>query len=329
MQAITFEHYGQADVVRTAALPTPSPADDEVLVRVRATTVTPVDSVFRSGRTLAARLYTGLLRPRLRVLGTEFAGEVEAVGARVTRFRVGDRVFGAPTDGVGAHAQFVCVPQAGVLGIMPAGLDFEQAAAVCNGALTALPFLRDVGQLQAGQHILINGAAGSIGSAAVQLAKQLGARVTAVAGPGRGELLRSLGADEVIDYRTHDFCTARNRYDVIFDTVGKRSFGACRRALRPAGRYLNPVLGLGLMASMLITKLLGSRRALFAATGLRPESTRAADLQQIAGLLARGSLRIPIDRCFEFAQAAQAYRYVEAGHKAGNVVLLPPEPSSA
>ncbi|MGD8862937.1 MAG: NAD(P)-dependent alcohol dehydrogenase [Myxococcales bacterium] len=324
MQAITFDTYGSTDVLRCGQVPTPTPGPGEVLVRVAATTVTAVDATFRAGQTPAARLYTGLRRPRIPVLGTELAGEVAAVGSGVTRFRVGDRVFGAPTDGVGAHAQYVAIPETGVLCHVPDGVELEQAAAVCNGALTALPFLRDHGRVGPGARVLINGAAGSIGTAAVQLAKKLGAHVTAVASAPRAELLRSLGADEVIDYRARDFTAEAARYDVIFDTVGKSSFGRCRRALRPGGRYLNPVLGAGLLASMLWTRLRGGKRALFAATGLRPEADRAADLRLIAGLLSDGRLRTVIDARYPFSQVADAYRRVESGHKAGNILLLPP-----
>jgi NADPH:quinone reductase-like Zn-dependent oxidoreductase len=221
MKAITHTRYGSTGVLDFKDIPTPTPCENEILVRIHATTVTPVDASFRSARPFYTRFYTGMLRPKNPVLGTELAGVVEAVGIKVTRFKPADRIFASPADGFGAHAQFICLPEDGAQAIMPAGMSFEQAAAICNGALTALPFLRDSGKIKPGQKVLINGASGSIGTFAIQLARHYGAEVTAVCSGDNAELVRSLGAHHVIDYTREDFTRMGETWDIIFDTVNK------------------------------------------------------------------------------------------------------------
>ncbi len=319
MQAIVYERYGTPDVLHVQDVPTPVPGDHEVLVRLRAAPVTVVDCIFRQGDQLAARLYTGLMQPRHAILGALFSGEVAEVGAGVTRYRRGDAVFGA--SGFGAHAEYVCVPEDAAMTAKPAGLSHEGAAAICEGALTALPFLRDTGGLQPGQRVLIHGASGSVGTAAVQLARHLGAHVTGVCSTRNAALVESLGAEHVIDYTQEDFTQRKERYDIVFDAAGKTSFRACRRVLEPSGVYLSPVIGLKILAQMAWTSVVGGKQARFAATGARPAADRARDLERIGTMLSEGVLTPVIDRSYALQEAAEAHRYVDTGHKQGNVVL--------
>jgi NADPH:quinone reductase-like Zn-dependent oxidoreductase len=240
MRAVVYDRYGPPDVLRLEEVERPEPKDDEVLVKVHATTVTRTDTGLRSAELFISRFVTGLLRPKHRILGMELAGEVEAVGAAVTVFKVGDRVFGV--TGHGAHAEFVCVPESAALAHMPADMTFEEAAAVCDGASLALACLR-LADLRKGRSILVYGASGSVGTAAVQLARYFGADVTAVCNTKNLELVASLGADRVVDYTQEDFTKNGQTYDVIFDAVGKHSFRRCRRSLKPGGLYAETDLG--------------------------------------------------------------------------------------
>lgn len=320
MKAIVYTRYGEPNVLRLEEVEQPLPRDHDVLVRLRATTVTTVDSIFRRGDQLAARLFTGPVRPRRPILGGLFSGEVAAVGPRVTRFEVGDAVFGS-TAGFGTHAEYVCLPEDAALASKPVNMSHEEAAAICEGALTALPFLRDVGGIQRGHQVLINGASGSVGTAAVQLAGHFGAEVTGVCSSRNVKTVRALGADRVIDYTREDFTRGGERYDIIFDTVGKTSFTQCKRVLKPSGVFLSPVIGPAILSQMLWTSVVGSKKARFAATGARPASERANDLLFVKELLETGALRPVIDRSYPLEEAAEAHRYVDGGHKRGNVVI--------
>lgn len=319
MKAVTQDRYGPPEVLELREIPRPEPGAGEMLVRVRAGTVTLADCAFRSADPFIVRFFGGLFAPkRNTVLGGALAGEVAAVGSGVTRFVPGDRVFGAV---MGAHAEFVCVPETAALVPTPAGLEDGEAAGLAYGVLTAMPFLRDEARLEAGQSILINGAASSIGLVATQLARHFGAVVSGVCSARNAGLVSGLGADRVIDREQEDFTTAREAYDVIFDAVGKSSFSRCRRALKPGGIYLTTVPSLGIVFDMLWRAKAARRRAKLATTGLRSESAKTADLALIDGLLASGALRPVVDRRFPLAEAAAAHRYVETGRKAGDVVL--------
>ena len=275
----------------------------------------------RKGRPLYGRLFIGLTGPKNPIPGTDLAGEIEAVGRGVTRFQVGDPVFGATDLGGGCYAEYVCLPQDDVLALKPANMTYEQAAAILEGATTALAFLRDKGHIQSGQRVLINGASGSIGTAAVQLAKYFGAHVTGVCSTANVDMVKSLGADEVIDYTQGDFTRNGQTYDVIFDTVGKSSYARCKGALAEHGVYLNPVLGLPLLLNMLWTSRADGKKALFMATGLRPANEKKRDLAFLTELVEAGQLRAVVDRRYSLDQAAEAHRYVETGHKKGNIVI--------
>jgi NADPH:quinone reductase-like Zn-dependent oxidoreductase len=314
MRAVVHDRYGPPEVLRLEEVERPEPNVDEVLVRVRATTVTRTDTGLRSAEYFVSRVYTGLLRPKQRILGLELAGEVEAIGAEVTELAVGDRVFGVRS---GAHAEYVCVRESGPIAHIPAGVGFEEAAAVCDGAALALSCLRKAG-LQAGQSIVVYGASGSVGTAAVQLAKHLGTRVTAVCNTKNVELVRSLGADEVVDYLQEDFTKNGQTYDVVFDAVGKHSFRRCRRSLKPGGTFVDTDLGFMWHVPLLalVTRWGGGRKVRLGITRYAKE-----DVLLLKELLERGEYRPVIDRRYPLEDVVEASRYVETEQKTGNVVL--------
>jgi len=315
MRAVVHDRYGPPDVLRLEGVERPVAKDDEVLVRIHATTVNRTDTGLRAAKPFITRFFTGLLRPKRRILGMEIAGEVEAVGAAVTEFAVGDHVFGV--KGSGAHAEFVSVRESAPLAHKPAGMTFEEAAAVCDGACTALACLKRT-DLREGKSILVYGATGSIGTAAVQLAKYFGAHVTAVANTKNVELVRSLGADEVVDYLQENFTKNGQTYDVIFDAVGKHSFRRCRRSLKPGGMYIGTDPGflwhLPLLA--LLTRWIGDKRVVLGIARYRKE-----DVLFLKELIEAGKYRAVIDRRFPLEDVVEATRYVETGQKTGNVVL--------
>ena len=321
MKAITYHRYGDPDVVGLEEVPTPSPAEGEILVRVHAGVVTPSDGAARKGQPFLIRLMGGIRRPKQPILGSEIAGEVAAVGTGVTRFKEGDRVMAATGDTYGGHAEYVVLAQDAAVEHMPADATFEQGVALAEGPVTAMPFLRDHGKVERGMHVLINGGSGSVGSAAIQLARYLGAEVTGVASTANQELMRKLGADHVIDYTQADFTAARDRYDVVFDVAGVSSFGAVKDALREGGVYLDTYPSMNTMWHQLVATRFGSRKAVFAATGLRKPEQKRPDLVLFRELFESGRLTPVIDRTFPMEQAAQAHAYVDTGHKTGNVVL--------
>jgi NADPH:quinone reductase-like Zn-dependent oxidoreductase len=317
MKAAVVTSYGPPDVVRISEVEKPAVKDGQVLVKVHATTVNRTDCGFRAAKPFFARLFTGLRRPRNTVLGTEFAGEVEAVGAGVTAFEVGDRVFGFSGSTFGAHAEYLAIPERGLLATIPAGLGYEEAAASTEGSHYALSLIR-AAQVRRGHDVLVNGATGAIGSAAVQLLKHLGAKVTAVCGPEHLDLVRGLGADRVIDYTAEDFTRDPRAYDVVLDAVGKSSFGRCRRLLKPGGTYLSTELGPLSQNPLLalVTPLLRGKRVKFPIPRENQEVVR-----HLKELLESGAFRPLIDRRYPLDQIVEAYRYVETGQKVGNVVI--------
>lgn len=318
MRAVVQDRYGPPEVLRIEEVERPVPRDDELLIRVLASTVSQTDTHARRADPLFWRFLAGLRRPKSRTLGNDLAGEVVAVGAAVTEFSVGDEVFGGLSTWFGAHAEYVCVPERAPLALKPAGLSFDEAAAVSDGATQALGALRTAG-VQAGQRIVIYGASGSLGTAAVQLAKHFGAHVTAVCNTKNVELVRSLGADEVVDYVAEDFTKNGQSYDAIIDAVGKYSFLRGRRSLKRGGVYVATDLGplmLETVAFSIATRWVGSRRLRFAG-GRRTK----ADIVFMKGLIEAGEYRPIVDRRYSLEQVAEAHRYVETWQKTGNVVL--------
>jgi 2-desacetyl-2-hydroxyethyl bacteriochlorophyllide A dehydrogenase len=325
MKAIVWTEYGPPDVLQLKEVTTPTPQDNEVLIRIYATTVTAGDCEQRSLKlpfwlALPMRAYVGLIRPtRITILGMELAGKIEAVGNDVTRFRSGDQVFAATGFArMGTYAEYICLPEEpedGALALKPATMTYEEAAAVPVGGLEALHFLRQVA-IQSGQKVLINGAGGTIGTFAVQLAKYFGAEVTGVDSMGKLDMLRSIGADQVIDYTREDFTDSGETYDVILDVVGKSSFSGSIRSLKQNGRYLLANPGLSQMVRGRWTSRTSSNKVIFGAAHLKTE-----DLLSLKELIEAGKLTSVIDRCYPLEQIVEAHRYVETGQKQGHVVI--------
>lgn len=320
MKAIVCERYGPPDVLQLREVARPVPKDDEVLVRIRATTVTSADCRVRSlnvpvGFGLMSRLVFGITRPRQPILGSELAGEVEVVGRDVRKFKVGDPVFAMGGMSMGCHAEYKCLPESGALALIPPNLSFEEAAALPFGGTTALDFLRR-GELRKGERILINGASGAVGTAAVQLARYFGAEVTAVCSAANRALVLSLGAFRIIDYTREDFTRNGERYDVIIDTVGTAPYSRSKASLKEDGRLLLVLAGLPDMLPIPWVAMT-SRRKIVAG----PATERAEDLQFLADLAQAGHFRPVIDRHYPFEQMAEAHRYVDTGRKKGSVVV--------
>ncbi|MFG0211802.1 NAD(P)-dependent alcohol dehydrogenase [Brevibacillus porteri] len=317
MKAIVYEQYGPPNVLLLRDVTKPVPKDDEILIKVYAATAAAGDWRLRKADPFLARLFNGLWKPRkIKILGFELAGVVESTGSAVSQFQPGDAVYAACGNGFGAYAEYKCLPENGCIALKPANMTFEEAAAVPVGAYTALQFLRK-GNIQRGRRVLIYGASGSVGTYAVQLAKHFGAEVTGVCSTSNVELVRSLGADRIIDYTKENFADEAAVYDIIFDTVGKSPFQACVERLAPNGYYLRAVHFSPLpIIHGLWTNMTSGKKVIGGAT-----KENAEDLRYIKELIEAGKLRAIIDRIYPLEQAAEAHSYVELGHKKGNVVL--------
>ena len=320
MKASQYHQYGGPEVFQLGDLPLPSPKAHEVLVQVHATTVTGADIMMRTGLPRIGRLYLGLRKPKRSILGFEFAGEVVALGPDVAWFKVGDKVFGGTTK-LGCYAEYACVSEKDVITTLPEGISYADAAPVNGSAITAMNFLKGQANLQAGQKVLINGASGAVGSYAVQVAKYLGAEVTAVCSTANIDMVKALGADHVIDYTQADFTRNGQQYDVIFDTVSKRTFRECRHSLTPKGVYMPTVFTPANLFTMLGTSLLGGRKLKSSSTGLLPVKVRLAYFLELKEMMKAGMLRTVIDRHLPLAEMKAAHTYVEQGHKKGNLII--------
>ena len=321
MKAIVYTQYGPPDVLQLKEVEKPTPRDNEVLIKIYATTVTSGDwrlrrSSFTDAPTfwLPARIWLGFRKPKRTILGSELAGKIESVGKNVKLFRKGDQVFAFHV--FGTYAEYICLPEEGAVAIKPANMTYDEASAIPFGASTALFFLRDKGNIQSGQKVLIYGASGSVGTAALQLAKYFGAEVTAVCSTTNLEMVKSLGADEVIDYTKEDFTKTGQTYDIIFDTVGKTSFSLCKSSLKENGLYLLTVFELPQLVQMLWTSMTGSKKVICAIGGQHKD-----DLIFFKELIEAGRIKSTIDRRYPLEHTAEAHRYVEKGHKKGNVVI--------
>jgi len=315
VKAAVHDRYGPPEVLHLEDVAQPAPTEGEVRIRIQAATVSRTDTALRAGVPFFSRFITGLRTPKRRILGSDFAGEVEAVAAGVTEFAVGDRVFGINPWKFGTHAEFVCVPAKAAVAMMPAGVGFDDAAAVCDGAILALNAIRPA-RLQQGQRILVYGAAGSIGSAGTQLARHFGADVSAVCHTRNLELVRSLGADEIVDYTEEDFTRNGRRYDAILDAVGTLTFRDCRGSLKPGGVYL-ATDGLRNLVLSPWTAWFGDKRVRFSI----PPRFEKQDVVFLKGLMEAGEYHPVIDRRYPLEQVVEATRYVETKQKTGNVVL--------
>ena len=316
MKAVVYTKYGPPDVLHLKEIPKPVPEDGEVLIKIHATTVTAGDWRLRKADPFLSRMFNGLLRPRkVNILGFELAGDVEAVGRNVTKFKPGDPVFASCGLSFGGYAEYKCLPEEGVIARKPKNMTYIEAAAVPIGAGTALRFLRQA-QLQPGQRVLINGASGSVGTYAVQLARHFGADVTGVCSTTNVEMVKSLGADAVVDYQQEDFTRSGQTYDVIFDTVGKTTFSHARSALKPNGIYLAGSSGpRELFQAMWVSKF-GIRKMIAETDGESSDN-----LLFLKALIEDGKLKAVIDRCYPLEEIVEAHRYVETWRKKGNVVI--------
>jgi len=315
MQAIVQERYGSPEVLQMREIPAPTPKPGEILIRIRATSVTAAETLMRQGKPWFGRLVLGITRPKRKVLGLELAGEVAGMGAVARGFKIGDRVFGFTGFRCGGYAQYICVPDSASVIAMPANVSFEEAAALVDGPTTALFFLRKAG-IRPGDRILVYGASGSIGTAAVQLAAHFGAQVTAVCSAPNFALAKTLGAHRVIDYRSEDFTREKDAYDIIFDTLGKIPFTKCKGSLRKSGRYLVTVMGAEAIAATLWTFLGAGKKAIFAMS-----IDKLGELREIKELVERGKHQPVIDRVYPLAEIREAHAYADTGRKRGNVVI--------
>ncbi len=317
MKAIVYTKYGSPDVLQLKEVEKPTPKDNEVLIKIYATTVNRTDSALRKAEPFFSRFITGLIKPKKTILGTEFAGKIEAVGKDVTSFKAGDKVFGFSENDFGAHAEYMIMPEEGSLTTMPANMTYEEAAPSTEGAHYAYNFIKKV-NIKSGQKVLVNGATGAIGSAAVQLLKYFGVNVTAVCNAKDFNLVKSLGANKVIDYTKEDFTKDDQDYSYVFDAVGKSSFAKCKPLLQPDGVYISSELGF--MAQniffALVTPIIGNKKVKFPL----PTDSRGSVLL-IKKLIDEGKFKAVIDRKYPLEQIVEAYRYVETGQKIGNVVI--------
>ena len=317
MKAIVCTKYGPPDVLQLKEVEKPTPKDNEVLIKIHATTVNRTDCAIRKAEPFISRFVTGLIRPKKTILGTEFAGEIEAVGKDVTSFKVGDKVFGFSGNDFGAHAEYMIMPEDGFLTTMPVNMTYEEAAPSTEGAHYALSFIRKA-NIQSGQRVLINGATGAIGSAAVQLVKYFGADVTAVCNTKNVALVESLGADKVLDYTKEDFTKDDQMYDAVFDAVGKSSFSRCKPLLKPGGIYISSELGYMAQNPILalVTPIIGNKKVMFPIPKHSDEN-----IVLFKKLIEAGKFKAVIDRCYPLEEIIEAYKYVETGQKTGNVVI--------
>jgi NADPH:quinone reductase-like Zn-dependent oxidoreductase len=320
MKAIVCEKYGSPEVLQLKEVEKPTPRDNEVLVRIEATVAAPPDCAFRKGDPFISRLFTGITGPK-HIPGDVLSGTIEAVGRDVELFKAGDEIYGSSGTNLGTNAEYITLSENEALAIKPNNINYGEAAGISEGALTALPFLRDAGKIKKGHKVLINGASGGVGVYAVQLAKYFETEVTGVCSTANLELVKCLGADKVIDYTKEDFTKTADTYDMIFDAVGKSSFWHCKKAMSPGGIYLSTVPTLSIILQMFFTSISGSKKAVFAATGLRKPEEKKKDLIWLKELIEIGKIKPVIDRKYSLEQIAEAHRYVEKGHKKGSVVI--------
>lgn len=320
MKAVQSTKYGSPEVFQLSEVERPDPKPHEILVRNYATTVTAADIMMRKGKPLIGRLYLGIKKPKRTIQGFEFAGEVAKVGDAVTIFEVGDRVFGG-TTALGGYGEYVCIDQNAVVTTIPDSISYEQAAPVNGSAITVMNFLHRLGNIQQGQKVLVNGASGGLGTYAVQIAKHFGAEVTGVCSTSNVDLVKSLSADKVIDYKKEDFTKNGIHYDIIFDTVGKRSYTECKNSLTKNGLYLSPVANPLLFLQMLWTSFRSGKKAKTSATGLLPVKVRLKYFIDVKKMMSAGQVKTVIDRHYQLSDMSAAHKYVETGHKKGNVIV--------
>jgi len=321
MKAIFITKYGGPEVLQVQEVPTPTPKENEVLIKIHAAAINNTDPLFRKGEPLISRLFTGLLKPKQSIPGDVLAGEIIEIGKSVTKFKIGEHVFGYSTDTFGAHAEYKCLPEDSAIINIPENINYEEAAGIVDGGHTALVFLRDQGRISNNRKILIYGASGSVGTAAIQIALSYGAEVTGVCSTQNLEMVKSLGAKRVIDYTKNDFTQENEKYDIIFDTVAKKSLSQCKNALSENGIYLTTFPTPAVLIKGLFQSKIKGRRALFVAAGMKPVVEKIENLKNLSNLIISNQLITIIDREYSMNDIAEAHRYVETGHKKGNVII--------
>ncbi|MBI9011827.1 MAG: NAD(P)-dependent alcohol dehydrogenase [Clostridiales bacterium] len=321
MKAVVCKKYGAPEVMKIKEVNKPEVKDNDVLIKIKSSTISPVDCAFRKGNPFVSRLFTGLKRPK-HIPGDIISGVIEAVGKKVTRFKVGDEVFGHTGLEFGAHSEYLASHEDEAIILKPSEMTFDEAAAVAYSAMTALPFLKDHVKIDKNTHILINGASGAIGTFAIQIAKHFGAKVTAVCGSSNIEMVKDIGADHVVDYTKDDFTTHLNSFDIIFDVVGKSSYSKSKYALKKEGVYLTTAPDFGAVIHMMTLSRLKSKKAKFVATGLRKVPQKIEDLNYLTELYKNGQINSVIDQSFVLDDIIKAHTYVDKGHSKGNVILI-------
>ena len=318
MKAVVYKKYGSPDVLELCHLEKPEPEEHEVLINIKATSVTAADGMMRRGDTFLSRMLLGLTRPtkKFQIPGMEFSGVIESVGRKVKKFKPGDEIYAFRAFGTGCYTEYKCMSENGSIALKPRNMTFIEAASVVDGATTALFFLKDKADIRIGQNVLINGASGSIGTFAVQIAKYFGAEVTGVCSTKNMELVKALGADHVVDYTKEDFAISGNMYDVIFDTVGKSTFAHCRKALKANGKYVVTVMTFKRLFLSLMTTFGNGKKVIFSMSVNKTEA-----LNYIRTMIEEGKLFTIIDRQYQLEEVREAHAYVEKGHKTGNVVI--------
>ncbi len=321
MKSIIVNAYGGPEVLKVKNVEKPVPKSNEILVKIEATAVTRASVMMRTGTPYFGRLFTGISKPKVKTPGTDLAGTVESIGSEVGNFKVGDKVMAGTTLKCGAYAEYICLNEDDMIVCQPENISHEEATGIMDGGVTALAFFTDQVSIKAGDKVLINGGSGSIGTAAIQLAKEFGAEVTAVCSGKNKTMVQELGADKVLDYTKNELERSSELYDVVFDTVGKMSYGKTKKHLSAKGVFLTPVLELHILLSMLFISPFSKKKLKFAATGLRKLDLRLRDLKVIQRMLATNKLKTVIDKVYSLDQIQDAHSYVDSGRKKGNVII--------
>lgn len=321
MKTVFVTNYGSPEVLEVRETARPVPKENELLIKINTSCLSRASALMRSGTPRFARLFLGLSRPKHPIPGSGFAGVVAGTGMYTKGFEIGDAVFGTTAATFGTNAEYVCIPANGVVMPMPDMLSFEEAAIMCDGPVTSYNFLRNVANIQAGQKVLVNGASGSLGVAAIQIAKYMGAEVTGVCSTANVELVKSIGADKVIDYKKEDFTQGNKQYDVIYDTIGKSCIGKVKNILTDNGIYMSPVLTFKMLIQMMLNPFRGGKKAKFDATGLRSVSEVKKMIKEIEVIMGSGIYNSVIERRYAMDEIVEAHRYIDTGRKRGNAIL--------
>ena len=318
MKSAIYKVYGAPEVIQIVENKKPLPKPNELLIKIKAASATRADTLMRQGTPKLGRLFLGVFKPKNTALGTGFSGTIEATGNSVTKFSTNQDVFGEVLFANGTNAEYVCVPQDAVVFLKPKNVLHTEAAPICDGFLTSYSFLSDIAKLNPGQHILINGASGSLGAAAVQLAKLMGAKVTGVCSTSKVNLVKALGADVVIDYKKEDSYKSKENYDVIYDTIGKLSYKKCKKVLEPKGLFMSPVLN----ANIVWRAIISPKKVKFSATGLKKQQDLKRLVNELIPLFNQNKLKTVIDKTFNLENIVEAHKYLESGRKVGNIAII-------